>query len=57
MRPVTPECMKVESPMTATVFPSLFSPNALLKPWMPLMEAPMQRVISMAFRGATAPRV
>ena len=52
-----PECMKVESPMTATVFPSLFSPNALLKPWMPLMEAPMQRVISMAFRGATAPRV
>ena len=52
-----PECMKVESPMTATVLPSLSAPRALLKPWMAEMEAPMHNVISMAARGATAPRV
>ena len=49
--------MKVESPMTATVLPSLCPPPALLKPWRPETEAPMQMVVSMALRGATAPRV
>ena len=55
MRPVTPECMKVESPITATVRPSF--PPALLNPWRPEMDAPMQTVESMAPSGATAPRV
>ena len=57
MRPVTPECMKVESPITATDLPSVAPPLALLKPWRPETEAPMQMVVSMAARGATAPRV
>ena len=54
-RPVIPECMKVESPIAATVCFS-FSPSpALLNPWMALKDAPMQSVISMAHRGGAAP--
>ena len=56
-RPVMPECIKVLSPITATVFPSLSFPSALLKPWVAETDAPMHRVISMAARGATAPSV
>ena len=52
-----PECMKVESPMTATVLCSLSGPRILLNPCSAPMEAPMQSVISMAASGATAPSV
>ena len=58
--PVMPECMKVESPMTATVCPSLgasVKDDALLKPWMPDTDAPMHMVVSIALRGSMAPRV
>ena len=56
-RPVMPECINVESPITATVFASPASPDALLNPWIALMDAPMHNVISIAFNGATAPNV
>ena len=56
-RPVIPECMKVESPITATVLPSASLPRALLKPWIEEIDAPIHRVISIEFSGATAPRV
>ena len=49
--------IKVESPMTATVLPSVLPSFALLKPWMPEIDAPMQMTLSTAFSGATAPRV
>ena len=52
-----PLCMKVESPITATVFFSVSFPRAALKPWMPETLAPMHSVESRAFSGATAPRV
>ncbi len=55
--PVMPECIKVESPMTATVLPSASLPSALLKPWIAEMDAPMHSVISIALSGATAPSV
>ena len=55
--PVIPECINVESPITATVLFSLSLPSALLKPCIELTDAPMQRVVSIAISGATAPRV
>ena len=55
--PVIPECINVESPITATVLFSLSSPSALLKPWIALTDAPMQSVISMEDNGAAAPSV
>lgn len=57
VKPFSPRELMMRVPMTATVLPSLSSPSALLKPWMAEMEAPMHKVISMADRGATAPRV
>jgi hypothetical protein len=55
--PVIPECMNVESPITATVLPSDSSPRALLNPWIELMDAPIHAVTSIADNGATAPNV
>ena len=54
--PVMPEWIKVESPMTATVFPA-FSGFARLNPWIPETDAPMQRTASTAERGGWAPSV
>ena len=51
-----PLCMKVESPMTATIFLAA-SGRTFSKPWRTPMDAPMQMVESMADRGAEAPRV
>ena len=56
-RPVMPECMNVESPITATVFFSASAPRALLNPWRELMEAPMHSVVSIAQSGGVAPNV
>lgn len=47
-----PECMKVESPSTATVLPSLSFSRALLKPWIELTEAPIHSQVSMAYSGS-----
>ena len=49
--PVMPECIKVLSPMTATVFPAASGPRTLVKPWAMPMDAPMHREVSMAVRG------
>ena len=57
MSPVTPECINVESPMTATVRAAFFSPEALLNPCRPETDAPMQIVVSIACNGAAAPSV
>ena len=55
--PVIPLCMKVESPITATVFFSASLPLALLKPWRAETDAPIQIVVSIAESGADAPSV
>ena len=55
--PVMPEWMKVESPITATLFFSWAAPPARLKPCRPEQEAPMQTFRSMAFRGGMTPKV
>ena len=52
-----PECMKVESPSTATTLPLPASPRALLMPWAMLIEAPMHTQASMADKGGRKPRV
>ena len=57
-RPCMPMCMKVESPMTATM--RLFlsaSPRPLSMPSATPIEAPMQMVESSEFHGWPAPRV
>ena len=56
-RPVMPECIKVESPMTATVLPAALRTAALRKPCRPETDAPMQSVESIAASGGTAPSV
>ena len=56
-RPVIPECMNVESPITATVFFSASAPKAVLKPWSELIDAPMHSVVSIAQSGGVAPSV
>ena len=55
--PVMPEWAKVESPITATLCFSCFSPPARLKPCKPEQEAPMHTFRSMAFSGGMTPRV
>ena len=56
-RPVIPECMNVESPITATERFSASAPRTLLNPWSAEMEAPIQIVVSIELSGATAPSV
>ena len=57
IRPVIPEWMKVESPMTLTSFLANSGPRALAMPRAAPMDAPMQMVVSMALRGGVAPKV
>ncbi len=54
MRGVTPEWKNVESPITAA---AALRPKALLKPAIMPMLAPMQRQLSSASRGGSAPSV
>ena len=53
----SPECPKVESPITATVRLSAAPFSALVKPCTPETDAPMQIVVSSAPSGGTAPSV
>ena len=54
MSGVMPEWKKVESPMTAA---AALRPSALLKPAIMPMLAPMQRQLSKATSGGSAPSV
>ena len=49
--------MKVESPITATLFAACASPLAVLKPCSALTDAPMQTLESIIESGACAPSV
>ena len=57
MRELMPVCMKVESPITATQLLIYSLPFAFSIPWRVLMLAPIQIVVSMTLKGATAPSV
>lgn len=57
IRPVMPEWMNVESPMTASDRRACSFPRAVLKPCSALTDAPIQTQASIIDSGALAPSV
>ena len=56
-RPVIPECINVESPITDTSFLLNSAPLAFAIPCAALIEAPIQIVVSTLCKGGVAPSV